>query len=312
MYDPELSRIIAEEISRLHTELAQAAPYLASQISDWTRQLSGTDQPADYFKHPLAFPALLLPWWLEKDIRGQPDVSFQSELVYSTINGYYYIRLIDNLMDGHATVELELLPALGIFHTRFQLGYQRHFNGDHPFWEFFTATWFHSAAVTVKDSRLIAIDETLFEQVVAHKVCAAKIPLAAVCYQYGRPDLIEPWSNMVNLLGCWHQFLNDLLGWHRDYTRRTRTYFLSEAERKRQAGEPVVGWVSREGFDWAMDKLDAWMSAIKKIAVDLPCPDLEAYLDTRHGILQQQKDEVAEGLRNLAKLVNLNEPRQKK
>ncbi len=310
MYDPQLSQIIAEAISRLHQEMAQTAPYMARRLSDWTQQLSGSGQPADYFKHPLAFPSLLLPWWLEKSISNDPDVTFQSELAYSTINGYYYIRLIDNLMDGHATVELELLPALGLFHTQFQLVYQRYFTVDHPFWELFTTIWFHSAEATMKDATLVEIDATLFEQVAAQKVCAVKIPLAAVCYRYDRPELIESWSRLVDLLGCWHQFLNDLLGWHRDHIRQTHTYFLSEAERRREADEPVVSWVAREGFNWATAKLETWMLSLQDLAVNLPSPELETYLNTRNLMLQQQKEEIAEGLQSLAKLVNLSELRQ--
>ena len=310
MYDSGISQIITEAIARLHHEMAQTAPYLARRVSDWTRQLSGSDQPADYFKHPLAFPSLLLPWWLEKSIANDPEVTFQSELAYSTINGYYYIRLIDNLMDGHATVELELLPALGLFHTQFQLVYQRYFTVDHPFWELFTTIWLHSAEATMKDATLVGIDATLFEQVAAQKVCAVKIPLAAVCYRYDRPELIEPWFRLVDLLGCWHQFLNDLLGWHRDHTRQTRTYFLSEAERRREVDEAVVSWIAREGLNWAIDKLETWMSSLQDLAVNLSSPDLETYLNTRNQMLQQQKEEIAEGLQNLAKLVNLSELRQ--
>jgi hypothetical protein len=305
MYDPPLNRIITEAVSRLHTELEQVAPYMAQHISQWMRQLSGTAQPEDYFKHPLAFPALLLPWWLEKTLCQNPDVALQSDLAYSTINGYYYIRLIDNLMDGHATVELNLLPALGFFHTQFQAAYQPYFTHSHPFWNFFSTVWFHSGEIAMRDANLTDIDEAQFELVVAQKVCAAKIPLAAVCYRYEQPQLIEPWSQFVDLFGCWHQFLNDLFDWHKDYTNQTRTYFLSEAERRRQTHEPVVGWVIRAGFEWALKKLQLWMSALKILAADLRSPDLVAYLDTREAMLLKQQEEVAEGLQNLAKLISL-------
>ena len=52
------------------------------------------------------------------------------------------------------------------------------------------------------------------------------------------------------------------------------------------------------------------MSSLQDLAVNLSSPDLETYLNTRNQMLQQQKEEIAEGLQNLAKLVNLSELRQ--
>jgi len=305
MYDSQLSHIITASMSRLSAEMAQAAPFMAQQVEQWMQRLSGAAQPEDYFKHPQAFPSLLLPWWLEKTVDDSQDISFQTELVYSTINGYYYIRLIDNLMDGHASVELDLLPALGFFHTQFQSAYHRYFDHDHPFWDFFTTTWFHSAEAAMKDASLTDIDEAQFGKIAAQKVCAAKIPLAAVCYTYNRPDLIKPWSQFVDLFGCWHQWLNDLFDWHKDMSQDTHTYFLCEAERRRNDGETIAGWVAREGFAWAIEKSQEWMSALKILAAQLQSTELAAYLDTREAMLMKQKEEVVQGLHNLAKIMEL-------
>jgi hypothetical protein len=304
MYDPHLSRIITDAISRLMADMSQTAPFMAAQVTPWLRQLAGGDQPEDYFKHPLAFPSLLLPWWLERTIQPEPDPALQTDLVYSTINGYYYIRLIDNLMDGQATVELELLPALGFFHSCFQTVYQTYFAGDHPFWEQFSAIWLHSAEVAMQDAGQAGIDEEEFTQIAAQKICAVKIPLVALCYRYERPDLVEPWFRLVDLLGCWHQFLNDLLGWYRDDTRQSYTYFLAEAARRRTDAEPLVSWVAREGLDWATGQLAAWMAALKALAVELDSPDLAHYLDTREQMLQTQQAEAAAGLSSLMKLLD--------
>jgi hypothetical protein len=303
MDTPPLSQLVTKAISRLHLELEQTAPVMGEAVFEWMRHLGGTAEPADYFNHPLAFPALLLPWWLEKTIRRQPDLQLQADLTYSTINGYYHVRLIDNLMDGDATVELGLLPALGFFHTQFQMAYQPYFASDHPFWTFFTATWFHSAEVTLKDAHLTEIEAAQFEQVSAQKVCAAKIPLAAVCYRHRRPDLIEPWSRLVDLFGCWHQMFNDLFDWHKDEAGHNRTYFLSEAKRRQHEGEPLISWVAREGFDWAIGKLQAWMLELKRMAHHLNSPDLSAYLDQRETMLLTQQEAIAPGLHNLARIV---------
>ena len=303
MYDSQLSHIISTATARLQTDMASAAPALAENVTRWMQNLAGEKQPAGYFQHPLAFPSLLLPWWLEKTLRDPPDVAFQGSLVYSTINGYYYIRLIDNLMDGNATIELHLLPALNFFHTQFQTTYQPYFAHNHPFWDFFTAAWLHSAEVTFRDAGLDDIDETQFQQIAAQKTCAVKIPLAAVCYHYGQPDLIEPWSRFADLFGCWHQLLNDVFDWQRDETRHTHTYFLSEAQRRRKTGESVGGWVVREGFAWAIDKLDEWMSALQMQAGQLQSREMSDYLDTRQAMLDEQAGKVKAGLQSLARIV---------
>jgi hypothetical protein len=302
MPDQQLNTIIAAAIERIAAEMRQTAPYMADQVFAWMQQLARSDRPADYFTHPVAFPMLLLPWWLEQAFHEMPDRAFQADLIYSTINGYYFIRLLDNVMDDHATVEHTLLPAAGFFHTQFQSQYQRYFPYSHPFWKLFTAVWFHSGDATIKDAALATLDRDTFIEVAAQKVSAAKIPLAAVCYRYEQPERIELWSRFIDLLGCWHQMFNDLFGWHKDLARATPTYFLSEAERRRDPTEPVAAWVVREGFAWGMQSLTVWMAEAKTLAGQLHVPHLEGYLDTRMMLLLDRYAELQAGLDSAAQL----------
>ncbi len=306
MYDPPLTTLITSAVTRLQADMHAAAPGMAEQVSTWMQALAGSTSPAAYFMHPAAFPALLLPWWLEQSLSGQPDLAFQADLAYSTINGYYAIRLADNLMDGHATVELPLLPALNFFQTHFQHAYYPYFPAGHPFWDFFKATWFHSAEVTLLDAQLTGLTLAQFEQIAAQKSCAAKIPLAAVCCRYERTDLLTAWSRLVDLMGCWHQFLNDVFGWQRDLERRTATYFLSEAERRRQGDESVLAWVVREGFGWGATRAQGWMVALQALAQELGSPELVAYLQSRVAMARQQQEEVAAGLQSMARILGVN------
>lgn len=282
-----------------------AAPTMAEQVSAWMQALAGSASPAAYFTHPAAFPSLLLPWWLEQSLTATPDLSFQANLAYSTINGYYAIRLADNLMDGHATVELQLLPALNFFQTQFQQAYYPYFPAGHPFWDFFNRTWLHSAEVTLLDARLTDLDLAQFEAIAAQKICAAKIPLAAVCYRYERTDLLPAWSRLVDVLGCWHQFLNDLFDWQRDLERRTATYFLSEAERRRKVDESVLTWVVREGFGWGATRAQGWMAVLQALAPALNSPALTAYLQSRAAMVRQQQEEVEAGLQSMARILSV-------
>ncbi|MBC8235280.1 hypothetical protein H8E77_37520 [bacterium] len=304
MYDPKLRQITTEAFSRISSEMKQTAPFMEDQFVKWIKHVYGPPS-GEYFMHATAFPMLLLPWWLEKTYHQNPDAAFQSDLVYSTMNGYFYIRLMDNLMDGHATVELKLLPALNFFHTQFQSPYQRHFEYDHLFWNFFKTVWFYSAEVTMKDANLLDINRAQFVQVTAQKTCAVKIPLAAVCYKYGLVDLITPWAEFVVLFGCCHQMWNDLFDWLRDLKRGTNTYFLSEAKRRKHPDEPVAEWVIREGFDWGMETLRTWMNELKALSRNLNSPDMLAYLDKRETMLLQKAEEFTVGLQNVAKLLEL-------
>ena len=288
MVDPRLSAIIHEAFDLLQARALEAGPTIGPRINQWIHAVTKADRPEDAFMSPASFPMLSLPWYAEQSIHPEPDPIFQTKLVYSTVNGYCYIRLIDNLMDGHGEEGLSMLPALGFFHTQFQNPYGRTFKNGHPFWEFFKTTWMHSAEVTLRDAGLVEIDRALFEDVCAQKTCAAKIPIAAVFYHYEQPDRMERWMQFVDLFGCWHQMWNDLFDWVKDTQYRTQTYFLSEARRRKRPDEPLVDWVIREGFDWGTMLLDGWMAKMQGLATELDSPPLEDYLEERKINLSNQ------------------------
>ena len=289
-------------MQRLELEMAQAAPIMAGHVSQWLRYLAQSEQPADYFKNPIGFPLLGLPWWLEKTLHSDPPSTLQADLIYSTMNGYYYIRLLDNVMDGNATVERKLLPAAGFFHAQFQLIYQRYFEPAHPFWDFFKQTWFHSAEVTIHDARLSQISLDQFRCIAGQKVCAGKIPVAATCYYHDRTDILPAWEDFFDALGAWHQMWNDVFDWNKDLTYGTQTYFLSEADRRKRPDESAAAWIVRQGFEWGIATLQDWMTNLTNLARPLNSPGLMAYLDWRAADLEQRHASAAKGLHHLAKL----------
>ncbi|MBI5030989.1 MAG: hypothetical protein HZB51_10710 [Chloroflexi bacterium] len=304
-YDPTLSDAITNALANIGAALERLMPLSGPFVRDWLKYLAGTNEPADYYHQVPISPMFWFPWFLEKALHPNPDSSFQSDLVYSTINGYYYIRLIDNLTDHHATVELSLLPALGFFHTQFHLPYQKYFVADHPFWNFFATVWFHSADVTMMDAKMVEQDQTQFRQIAAQKICAIKIPLAAVCYQYGQPALIAPWAQFVDSFGGWHQMYSDLFHWHEDASQATETFFLSEARRRKLAHESVADWVIREGFQWGLDCLNEWMTEVQTQAHKLDNADLLHYLNYRQTTARAAGAEVIAALQSASKLSSL-------
>jgi hypothetical protein len=300
IYDPRLRQLISEATARIPREMAAMAPAMAVEMEAWMHGLPSHGGPADYFLHPLAFPMFLLPWWLEES-RGAVDLVLEADLVASTVSGYYYIRMIDDLMDGDVDASLHLLPGLGFFHTRFQGAYQKWFPAGHPFWADFDRVWCQSAEASMLDASLETIDIATFQRVAARKICAAKIPLAAVCHHRGWSDAREPWWELVDLLGCWHQMTNDVFDWHKDLNHGNRTCFLCQAGPE----ESVVTWVVREGFAWGCALLEGWAAELQRKAVELGSKELVTYLAERQRLYDERKARALSGLGALGKLAEV-------
>ena len=280
-------------------------PYMAQQAEVWMKSLASTEQPADYFKHPLAFPMLLLPWWMEQTLHREPDLRFQADLIYSSVNGYFFIRMIDNVMDGHSTIEQKLLPMLSFFHVQFHSVYRSYFTSPHAFWTVFKAIVAQSAESALRDAALTEINLAEFTAIAGKKVSGAKIPLAAIAYRYDRPELFQPWELFYDKLGRWHQLYNDLFGWAKDLRNQTPSYFLAEGRRRKQPEQSITAWVVQEGFAWGSVVLETWLGELQELAESLQSPGLIAYLYDRQELMQSQFTTVAGTFKNLAPLLEL-------
>ena len=293
---------IAAAIEELRAGLRDRLPALAARVSRWMDDISPNGQAARYFAHPQMFPMLQLPSWLAGTICDERDTAFHAGLVYSTANGYYYIRLLDNLMDGHATVERELLPAATFFHTEFCVVYQRYFGPYHPFWRMFTRFWLACSESVAKEAALDSMRFQDFAEISAGKFAAAKIPLSAVACRYRRPDVLPLWLQFCDALACWTQMLDDLFDWYDDLERKGCTYLLSEAVRRKSGNESVEAWMMREGFSWGVRCLRDQMLEVRRLAHKLRCPALVEYLEKREGIVQAEVTEISKGLGSLKEL----------
>ena len=302
MDDESLENIVAVALERIRTGLERGTPVMAQRVPGWMESLWPGHQLEEYWTHPVGFPLLLAPWWLEQTLRGKIDPPFQLELIYSSINMYYQLRLTDNVMDGDVPTDRTLLPALGFFHTEFQRPYHRYFSYEHPFWDYFTKVWFHSAEVTMLDGSMSEFDSAQFREIAGQKTCAATIPLGAVCYRYDRADVLPAWSRFLELYGWWSQMLNDTFDWLKDSQNNAGTFFLSEAQRRKYSDESVTGWVIREGFGWAMETLETWMYELRALSRDLQSPAVMEHLDMRAAALAKKRNDFSEVLGSLAKL----------
>jgi hypothetical protein len=211
---------------------------------------------------------------------------------------------MDDVMDqDSASTELPLLPMSHFFLFECHRPYYAYFEVGHAFWDFFEATMYRAITATVKDALAKEIDLAHFEEIAAQKTCFAKIPIAAVCLRYQHPEKIAPWAEFADLFGRWHQMYNDFFDWRKDLEFQTRTYFLSEADRRRQQGESVTEWFLHTGLDWGRQTLNSWMAQLKSRAVSLDSPELMAYLGEREALLLERCEAVRLGLQTISQLL---------
>jgi hypothetical protein len=306
LHDDQLQKLVTDACARIQAELNRHAPFLAEQVRGWMAQLSATGQAPDYFLQPRMFPLLRLPLWAARSFTVESDGEFLADVIYSTVNGYYYIRLLDNLMDDHGTIELKILPATAFFHTEFQATYQKYFEAAHPFWEVFRSAWFSASDAVTHEFDLERIRQAEFERITVAKLAGARIPLAAVGFRHGTGQSMQRWEQFALALARWSQMEDDLFDWHHDLRHRKTSYFLTEAN-KRKGFDTVDAWVIREGFQLGLETLQRELSALRDLARPLTSPDVASYLDLRETILEDQKTRISEAFQVLSAVAVVTE-----
>ncbi len=292
-------------LARLEAEMAQAGPCLAEEVGRWLHRTASGDALLERWLGSRSYPLLHLPYWFATTLGIETDLEFQADVVYSSINGYCAIRLIDNVMDGDGTVETKLLPAVAFFHSRFQGVYHRHFPSDHPFWSDFQAAWDDSAEVTLRDGLQHRVTAEDFSQVAGRKFTAARVPLAAVAHRAGGLQHLGVWAAFAEALGAWYQMANDFFDWHHDGRHRIPTFFVSAAEGRRQASESAVQWFAREGFDWGEQLLLTRLADLRVQARRLGCAAVDHCLDERTTLFGQRVSEARKGIAGLRTLIGV-------
>jgi hypothetical protein len=306
MFDRPLSECLDRALSRL-PDLCRNEPVAADALRSWMARLGPTDRARDYFGGGRAV-MFLLPWWLESRVRGAPDIAFQGRLVESTISAYYAARLIDDVMDENAAEARALLPLVGVLHANFIRPYAELFGPSAPFWEYFDRFWSRTAAAAFRDKTSPSISADVFAEVAAQKTAGVKIPLAAVCCRHAREDLLPSWCAFYDVLAAWQQMADDTFDWVRDRQHGNATFFLSEGDRQKLAGESVPGWVVRRGLAWALAWLDDVMAELRRRAQGLDCPEVVRFLDYREAEVREHALEHGARLKELAALADAFEP----
>jgi hypothetical protein len=275
----DIPELIRASIRRLHEDLRRCP--VASTLF-WRRANElGDSHPENLFLNPLSTPVFLFPWWVELSFSPAPDMEFQSDLLYVCINLLYYVRILDDAMDGHRQSS-ELMPLLMFLHSRFQGGFQALFDKDDRFWRSFYRLIDLTTEVTAEDFLLKEVTFSDYMRLSAQKSCAALIPISAVLCRYKRYDEFDRWSALWTAFSAWNQMRDDLLDWSRDMENGTATYLLSEAARRKRADEDVPRWMLREGFDWAIDVLEEFAKKATELASKFPVPEMQEDLNRRY------------------------------
>lgn len=297
--------VIEKSLASIENDIQQWTPKMSKLFYDWTAEYYDSKDLSKPFTHLRAFPMLLFPWWFEQSVTGKNNLSFQQDLITSTICGYQYIRIMDNVMDEQAEKETTLLPALGFLHSTFHGIYYNYFPAGHSFWDLFNKKWFTSAEYTILDVQLEDITENDFHAIAARKTSAVKIPLAAVHHYHDVEDSYVKWCDFIDLYGSYHQMYNDLFDWQKDLVNNSNTYLLSEALRMKKDDESVASWMIKAGFSWAVAKLENWMILLKEKAVDLNSEELERYLLKRERLLKSKVSRMKNDLKKTAQLFEM-------
>jgi hypothetical protein len=274
-------------------------------VNDWIGRQCVGETAEGCFQDQRAY-FLLIPWFIELRVRGDVDLEFQRALVYSSVNGYYYARLLDDIGDGHSPASAPLLPLSAFFHFNFQSAYFPWFEASSPFWGFFERTWIGMADATAAGFSQDNYSESDFSAVTVQKVAAVYIPAAAVCYRYDECAL-APWLEFYSRFTHFQEMLDDFCDWQQDLAAGRPSYLLCEAARRKRSRECVASYMVCEGLPWGYAKLRMFHDMARAAAVSLNSPPLNAYLDHR---LEQFEDfwrSIRDGLGPLSRLASVLE-----
>ncbi len=248
----------------------------------WVRaEQLGKGDPEYRFLTPFATPAFHFPLWIERSISQTQDMDFQYELAYASTALYFYVRFLDDAMDGHAESGA-LLPLLTSLNAHFNRALQNVFPDGDPFWAYLYRLIDLSTEGMVADFTATNIALEDFLKLAAQKSYCVLIPMTAVLCKYKRYDEFERWSELWHAFGAWNQMRDDVQDWYMDSKNGLCTYLLSQSQRLKRKEESVEQWMIRDGYQWSIGVLDQFAKRARELATELNVPEMEEELDARY------------------------------
>jgi hypothetical protein len=307
--DPVLAELVSDALRRFEENLKAALPRTAPHLQQY---LHGAPTRTEHVFAVRNFPHFLLPYWFTPPADRAGDTEFQTDLLYSSFNGYYSIRLCDNIADNDCPPELrKFAPCILYFDSEAIRPYRKHFPTNHEFWALFDQFLAQQAEASTADSLLEDVDAETFASLSSKKFTGTKIPVSAVRYRYQCSEgALQQWLRFVDCLGNFAQFCNDFFDWRHDSMHGITTYISSES-RRRAPVESVAEWFLREGFDWGVEELKLRFNNVKVIAEELGHEAVLDWLIARGGTLEADIDKVRSGvelLRSMESVMHSQRP----
>lgn len=279
-FSPELARLVDSALARLEAELRGGLALTADAAWEWICEQSFTGEPSGAFRD-LRAHIVLFPFLAAHNAGEPPDSGFKSDLIFSTISGYYYCRLLDDIMDSHDAGAARLAPLLGFFHVNFQAPYANWFPPEHPFWKEFRENWFAMADAACAGVKGEEIDRERFMHLASRKIAGIEAPLAAACLHRFGISRVRQWSEVFRAFACFSELQDAMFDWQQDLSPAEPSYLTSEAARRKSTSESAAAWIVREGLRWANETASEWMREAQARAALLDSPELCAFLRFR-------------------------------
>lgn len=278
--DPAAVAAVDGAVERF-TSFWDARGEMGGAVKRWLDDLVGHGNLASAFLAPRSHPLVHLPVWAAHMV-GYDNHDTLRDLTLSSIHGYLFIRLIDNVVDNDgAPAPRSLLPVLAVLASQFERPYHGLFDRRHPFWGEFDREWQLTAEAAIADANAQHIDERFFFEFSGRKTRAMMIPVGAVLHLGQATDLLPLWSRASAAFGCWQQFHNDFFDAYKDLGHETNTWLLSHGRSAAQPGERLDQWLRREGLLWAVARLNQLEMLMVRAVDDLGSPEFSEYVVMR-------------------------------
>ena len=196
--DAVLEEFVSNAFRRFDANLEAALPRSTPKLREFLRRVPTRPEHVVYAR---GFPHVVLPYWLSPTRRRVADAEFQTDVIYSSISGYYSIRLCDNIADNDCPPELrKLAPCTLYFDSEAIRPYMKHFPANHEFWSLLDTFLAQQAEASAADGLLDDVDAETFASLSSRKFTGTKIPLAAVRFRYpGLESSFEQWLSFRRL-----------------------------------------------------------------------------------------------------------------
>lgn len=223
--------------SRCEQRFACLPAPLSRLAADFLQSIADTNGTyRTYFSNPLAPPLLYMPLWLVDGLSPAArtsDIEHVIDILEGTIQGYFYIRIQDDIIDIPGKTDPHMLLFGNACFSGMISAFTRALGPiAGAFWPKLDQIFIEFSQHTLAEQHAVRHDNpytTAQFDAHADKVAFARTPLLAMAMLSSREDLHAGIGALVHHLGISYGLVNDVIGWPRDVRAEHRTYLLAKA-----------------------------------------------------------------------------------